>query len=305
MKSIYRHIAILSIVAFVLMQSSCYREKPIQSEIGKPRYQVDANIPEILDLYNTSGVQMIYDFDGAIAKWNLGKLSSKGLYIPINKEDPEAMASLKANLSYILDEFVNLYPKEFQKKYMPLRIFLCDSIKGVRFKNIEEFAYYGIDHIAINLYKKGDKVNGPDGRAMTFNDIDAYYDAAFLSLHTTLFQQLSVYKAEWSHAFLSINEGMYNVNLVKREDEPDFDPRKYGFWTYDEDYAGWAWYHTVTVEKDISDFIERFITKSESENLSDMESFPLLRQKYDILRAFIKDNFGVDMQEIGNKRSNQ
>lgn len=305
MNSIYKHIAILSIATCVLLLSGCYGEKPIQSEIGKPRYQVDANITEILELYNNSGIQMIYDFNGATAKWNLGSTSTKGIYIPINKEDPDAMATLKANLPYILDEFVNLYPKEFQRKYMPLRIFLCDSIRGVRGKNIEEFAYYGIDHIAINLYKKGDKVNGPDKRAKTFTDIDAYYDAAFLSLHTTLFEQLSKYKAEWPQAFLSINEGMYNVNLVKRVDEPNFDPRKYGFWTYDEESMALKFYHSINKDKDIADFIERFITKSESENLSDMEGFPLLRQKYDVLRAFIKDNFGLDMQEIGNKRSNQ
>lgn len=301
MKTIYKLTIILSLATLLL--SSCYREKPITSEIGKPRYHVDTTIPEIANLYKNTGVQVVYEFNGATVKWDLGSASSRGKYVPFESDDPKRMEIIKANLPYIFEEFIDLYPEDFKKNYMPLRIFLCDSISAVRYRTVEEYAYYGVDHIAINLYKEGEKDYSNTTKPVPFESIDAYYDKAIIKIHLALFTQLSTYKAEWPQAFLAFNEDMYDKNIIKRADAPDFDPRTYGFWTYDTESMARAWYHAVKKDKDIADFVERFITKSEAENMADMEGFPILRSKYDILRQFIKKEFGLDLQELGNKRS--
>lgn len=299
--SIIKRITLIATLlgTLTILVSSCYREKPITSELGKPKYKIDSSIPEVAKLYKESSIQIIYQFDPATVNWNLGK-GNKGVYSAIDANDPDKMAALKANLPYLIDQFINLYPQDFQREHMPLRVILCDTIKGVRSRDKEEFSWHGIDHLSINIYREGDhyKVNR---KKVPWTDMETYYQAAIPQLHIRLFEHLSAYKAEWPHSFFDFAEGSYDINLVKRADAPNFNPREYGFWTYDEDSMATAWYHTITKEKDVSDFVTRMVTKSETENLEAMEGFPILRAKYDILRTFIKEQYKFDLQEIGNK----
>lgn len=304
---------VIALSTVALLLGSCHREKPITSEIGKPLYEIkDGNHPAdhaIYELYKKTGIQTIYNFDPKIAKWDLGALSSSGQYVAPHDNEQATKDNIAQNLEYILKDFVDLYPLEFKQKFMPLRIYLCDSI--IMNAEAERMVWYGRDHIAINLYKDGEKdydqkkVKDPITKKMVyppFSSMEEYYAKATQRMHSILFTYLSQYRVSWPQSFLTYCAHMYGENFpVEAEKEPNFDPRSYGFWSYDE-MNTFKYYRAIKEDQDITDFVERMIGYTEAENLAAMEGFPELKAKYNILRDFIKENFNVDLQEIGNKK---
>ena len=52
--------------------------------------------------------------------------------------------------------------------------------------------------------------------------------------------------------------------------------------------------------EDLRYFIDSMVSRTAEEWASDLE-YPLVQQKYDILREYILENYKIDLREIGNK----
>ena len=68
-----------------------------------------------------------------------------------------------------------------------------------------------------------------------------------------------------------------------------------------------AWYETTNYftnqldkDTDLSSFVMGMILKSSAEWAEDLE-WPLVKKKYDLLRNWIIDTYGFDLQDIGDK----
>lgn len=302
-----KYYLLLATAFFALLLTSCYREKPIQAELGKPRYQItDSSDPVdhlIYQVYAQSGIQLVYDFNTKNVNWNLGTLRSKGRYTILPKGEAKSKEILAQNLKPIVEEFIGKYPIEFQKKYMPLRIFLCDSILGVTARDKEELVWMGRDHLSINLYSEGETNYGTKPRSK-FPDFATFSKESVTKMHTGLFSYLAKYRVAWPESFTNFSSDLYGKNIIKKADAPNFDPRTYGFWDYDKSlYAPRAYYRAIKLEEDIAQFVERFVSYTEEENKAALEGFPELTAKFNILREHIRTHFGLDLQEIGNQKS--
>lgn len=305
---------IIGLLVAILLVSSCYREKPINSEIGKPLYTIeDSDDPLdhlIYQVYKESDVQILYDFDPKVARWNLGSIlgaaGSGGSYVPFDLEDTEKVSYIKPNLDRIIEDFFDQYPVDFQRKYMPLRIFLCDTI--VKTASSQYVTYYGIDNMAINLFTPGEKDHlSTEYTKPVVADIDEYYSKISGKLHSALFAFLFTFREEAPNQFVQFSQGLYGKRLrsdlgLQQQGDNDFDVKTLGFWSASPD----TFYDDNLVmhkePEDIAEYVERMVGYTEAENMAEMEGYAVMINKYNALRNYIKEAFGFDLQEIGNNK---
>lgn len=293
MKRQYTSLSPLFLLVMILaspLLTSCQMEDKIVSELGKPKYVIeDSDDPIdhlIYEIYKETGTQIIYNFDPEDAQWNLGTSALLApAYKPIDISIPEKKEALAKSLQLLKSGFLDKYPVEFQKKYMPLRVFMCDSIGARRQFLVDQ----GRDHIAMNVYT-------PDDKKMTE---EQYIKAIKPELHGITWRHIFTYRIGIPEHFMSFSGEWYGKNLPYERKDPDYDIRMDGFWSYDE-LNSFKFYHAIKAEEDIADYVVRMTTVSEAENMEAMKGFDIMISKYKVLREFIKQQTGLDLQQIGN-----
>lgn len=286
-----------------LLLASCYHEAPVHSELGQPKYEIkdgpDYVSSTIYRIKEETGTQVVYDFKGGDAAWNLGSLLSNKIYIPIDTDDPTDVAMVEPNLRYLEEQVLSKYSADFQKKYFPVRIFLADSLK--RNKRVEAFVFTARDHVAINMYKEGDKMTRGSGLSPV-NTKEDYLAQFAPQVHSGLWEFIFTYRIDPPNSFYAYSAEVYKKNFGDKTDKT-FDIRQAGFWTYDEFNSFGKNYRAVDASTDISDYIFRMTSLSEAEITEAMGGYQMMLDKYHTLRSFIKELTGMDLQEIGNSAS--
>lgn len=301
-RNILQAIQIGSMLLFIVALSSCYGEKEVVSELGKPMYEIkDSSDPLdhlIFQIKQQTGVQVIYKFDALDAQWNLGQkrpYGSGGEYTPYEDLTPENRALILKTLSRVKKEFLDSYPIEFQKNYMALHIFLCDTVmvKG----SAVAPAASARDHLAINVLGV-DEYKIVKRKKVPLNE-EEYFDEMMAKLHMLLWKNIFTYRMTIPTSFLGLSAGKYKQNLGEQAD-PNYDIRMDGFWTYDW-LNSFKYYKAVDETTDVSDYIQKMVSMPESKVYEAMGGYEVMKSKYLVLRNYIKEQTGIDLQEIGNK----
>lgn len=286
----------MCLVAGSLLQS-CYQDEDINSKLEEPRYTVEQGDHPldqfIYQYYQENNSYILYNYDEGDYKWNLTKI------IPLELVQQPDKDLLNKGIQCMQKTWMDFYTPEFQKQYFPYKILLADSVQihsellGVR----DTLAYGALNYLAF----------GHIGSAMdsyTASDLKRVageLNGIFWGVQLYKYQRINV-----SEAFFMVSgEDMYGENLKLLRTEQEVidnitpDQRKYGFWDEIDD-GNSNTYMAPSREKDIYAFVRMICSHTTEEMSVLMASYPKLEDKYQILTAYILDNYGVDLQAIGD-----
>lgn len=282
----------LFITLFLL--AACSEDKPL-GEI--PVIGLDYTLPQgespdddrIMELHEKYGSYFLYEFTLRDFEWTqINDNTLRGTY-EYTPADPQYVGEM---LDLLNDIWFQFYPEEFLKETIPYRVFLVSTLDWLAFGDpIQQFGRTGENQIALSL---------------CCDTLVKMSNATKLEYKNWLHGQLWY---QWpTNGTVEIPEEFYEVSDYSEftsMDTPETrnEARERGFVVDNYDYAWWTYadWNTGMLSKDsdCSAFIGRMVTQTEAEWAEDL-TYPLVKQKYDILRDWFQEQYGFDIQAIGN-----
>lgn len=278
-----KHSYYLPILILLTSLIACEKEAPIKAELGKPRFEIkDSNDPidhRIYDLYQRTGVQIVYKFDTRDYSWNLGAYPQKVLFDSL--AHTKSREDLAAGLDYLNEALLDHYSDTFKTKYFPLRLFLADSIVKINKNEILE-AVVGRDHLLIgNIRAQAIRSDNAETKAAKRGTLNGLL---WRFIHDNGLIELP-------EEFFTPSKEFYSVFL--KEDIKKTDPREYGFLAFGEN-------NTPSPEEDVQAFVHFITGLNRDAREAQLGNYNLLRSKYQVLTSFIKKTYHVDLEKIGD-----
>ena len=281
--------------ALLLVCASCYKEKPIISELGEPRHElVDSNEPArhyTYELWKNTGTIILDDYDELDYKWNVSANSPNVLTLP--EKDPELYdAAITLLRSIWLDD----YTEDFIRNYFPVKILLADTIRDNKYQGEiwdDQISQHGRAYIAVGRIRKDCFPVGAEDQTTAKGKLHATLWADFICKNNLI---------QLPQAFFIPCEDHYSESMSKNKHRDDMEYiREMGFWRYDERNLSNEWMLPDRIG-DISDFIEMIVTHTAEEMSAELKGYETLTIKYNILLKAISEACGIDLQAIGNKK---
>lgn len=241
----------------------------------------------IMDLYEKYGSYFLYDFTVADLNWN--QVANSTLYKLALGEPKYALDMLN-----LLDEvWLKFYPEEFLKKNLPYRIFMADTIYMVLsyMDRPTECVKTGDNSLAFG-YMNEDVKNKTAAEKLELKN----------TVQSLFFDLLQTRKA------ISIPEEFYKISdySTKASTDPnDADyARKRGFVAnaqYGNEWCTYVNWQTKTLlpSDDLNYFLSSILRRTSEQWASDL-TYPLVKQKYDILVDHFKKEYNLDLAKIGD-----
>lgn len=278
-----------------LLLAACSKDEKIDYI---PDVELDYVLPQggnsaadkrIVEFNEKYGSYILYEFDQKDFEWTQvedSKLKGIYKYTPADLDYVDEMLDL-------LDEiwFFDFYPDDFLRLTTPYRVFLTATLDWSYYGYpISEFTRTGENQIAISCCSD---------------------TLTKLSKETKLEFKISLQRALWlnwlRNGLISIPKEFYAVSDYSSV--ADIDPSSHNYAAkrgFVRDGYGNDWYvrnNWITgrlIETDDSAaFIGGMVTRSSEEWKVDLE-YPLVRKKYDILRKWIQEKYGFDIQLVGD-----
>ena len=236
----------------------------------------------IVDFYGTYGTYILYEFTERDFNWSQVEGSSSSY--TFESADPTYVGKM---LDLLEDTWFGLYSTDFNKKYLPYKIFLTSTLGIV----------------------SGETVTAKEVRAMNRQVAVAHCSAILdeMTVDDKLNFKNTLQAALWENwmNIMEMPEDFYEGSVYsgKASDDPtspDY-ARTRGFIAYNgsEWSVNVSWPYELDPETDLASYLVGMVTRTSEEWASDLE-YPLVKQKYDILRDWIQEKYGFDIQEIGN-----
>lgn len=252
--------------------------EPWEDEYVLPQGKSDAD-DRIVAFYEQYGTYILYEYTYLDFRYELPTYDYE---LP----DP---VYVKDMLDFLDEIWFNFYPDDFKKKYLPLKIFLAKLLAPEYggYRCFVESSCVGIGYCDAILQEFT-----PEEKLKFKQDLQTNLWSIYLELFEIPeeFFQLSSY-----------------ANEADTDPESENYARRRGFVEqYAIDGAPSAWYtwgdHRGEIEKerDLDSFIKGMILRTSEEWAADLE-WPLVKEKYDLLRTWIQETYGFDLQKIGDK----
>lgn len=245
-----------------------------------PQGKSDAD-DRIVEYYNQYGTYILYEYTDLDFRYELGDTYMHEL------PDPAYVGDM---LDFLEDIWFDFYPADFHKKFMPLKIMLADYIAS-------EDIWTGT--MIPTFYASGAACIGFGFCSDTLQKISPATKLEFKrKLHENFW-------FKWGE-IIEIPEEFYEVSdyshaAVSEPTSEDY-TRKRGFVTY----SGFEWSLYVNSQTKMLDektdfwsYLIGFVTRSSADWEEDLK-WPLVKQKYDILRNYLQDTYGFDIQKVGD-----
>lgn len=286
-KNDMKEIKIYLILLSTLLLSACAEDKkigeiePLAPDYVLPQGKSPAD-ERVVALFDKYGTYFLYEYTVADFNWRQG---GGGLNYEYTVPDPRYVGNILDLLEKIWFEF---YPEEFHKKYMPRKVFLTGTLE-----NNGRWIYSRVDQNQIALGYCSEVLTEMSG------DFKLEYK---IELQRVLLK-------DWiNRGIITIPDEFYGVSDYSYEadvydpESPDY-ARTRGF-VAKKDGSEWCdrvnWQtNMLDRSDDLSTFIDSMVGRSSEEWTSDFE-YPLVKQKYDILREYILKSYKVDLREIGD-----
>ena len=242
----------------------------------------------IVDLYEKYGSYFLYDFTLLDLNWN--QVANSTSY-KLALGDP----AYAGDMLDLLDEvWLQFYPEEFLKKNLPYRVFMADTIYQVLsyMDRPIECAKTGDNSLAFG-YMNADTKKKTAAEKLALKN----------TVQTLFFDLLQVRKA------VSIPEEFYKISdySTKASSDPNDDDyaRKRGFVAnpqYGNEWCTYVNWQTTTLlqSDDLTYFLASILCRTSTQWASDL-TYPLVKEKYDILVNHFKKEYNIDLAKIGNK----
>ncbi len=223
---------------------------------------------------------------------------------PENQDKRKELESLKKDTlmmgyNVLKKVFIDLYNDEFKQKYFPFRIFLAHTLnysESSRFRR-DQISYYGQSFLAMGKIRKG--INELTGEEL--NEFKGAINAKFWGGYLNINNKYKI-----PESFFEVSSKFYKINLRNLEENVgkkniDISYYTYGFCEADRKGLGEVenkYKMGPDQDQDIEDTMKAIVSLSKTELDNAMESHPLLRQKYDILVSYFKEQLGIDITKI-------
>lgn len=274
------------------LASACYSHEELSVEPGKPKFKIeDSTDPvdhEIYEIHKKTGVQILYDYKPNDYRWNLGAVQTTSDFDTVML--PKEREALALGMKYVNTTLLRHYSEDFKRHFFPLRIFLADSIYH-RARKKEIMVAPGRDHILIG------NINKSILEKITPKQLKERQGI----LNATLWSKFFLEKegVEFPPAFGTLSQDYYN-HFLNKPPLKTMDPREMGFWGKIQNTMD-IYPRTPKDEKEDVFFFIQKMTSFDKETLDQqMKGFPVLIEKYNILRKYLIEVHKIDLQEIGN-----
>lgn len=285
MKTINNYILVL--ISFVVV--ACYPKEDISAELGEPKHVVEYKDNPIdsyiYNLYVSTGVFLLYEFDDMDYKWNMGStaLSSYNL----NRQTDRTV--LTDGIKYLDKVLMDYYSDDFKKKYFPLNLFLCDSIrKGAIVESLPVLV--GRNYMAIG------QINGLL-KEMTATELNVNKGIINGEMWGNIIYTNNLINIP--DDFFAPGDEYYGNKIGSNTDSPPFDAKKFGFWNMDPGLSTSYAFMAPKRNVDVAQFVQTITSHSYEEIMQMMQGYPILYNKYIILTNYLKSEYGLDLQAIG------
>lgn len=254
--------------------------EPWNEEYVLPQGKSDAD-DRIVKYYNQYGTYILYEYTDLDFRYELGSTYIHELPDPTYVNDM---------LDFLEDIWFNFYPADFHKKFMPLKIMLADYIATEDLWTgaiIPTFMASGAACI---------------GFGFCSDTLQKMSPATKLKFKTDLHEQFWFKWGEmikFPEEFFEVSD--YSHAAITDPTSDDY-TRKRGFVTY----SGYEWsltghYQTGVLDQqtDFWSYLIGFVIRSSDDWEEDLK-WDLVKKKYDILRNYIQDTYGFDLQKVGD-----
>lgn len=252
-------------------------------ELPQGKSNADDRIMAYHDLY---GTYILYEYTDWDYRYEL--TNSYNFKLP----DPIYVGDM---LDLLEDIWFDFYPVDFHKKYMPLKIMLAEYLE---YEDIwmETSTFYFV-------LTRNSSAIGIGFCSDTLRKITSQTKLEFKNnLQRNLWYDWLT-RIDFPDEFFEISD--YSCAAVLDDSSSDY-TRSRGFVAdyYNDYYNEWStkvdWQtRLLNKQTDLRSFIMGMIVRSTADWKDDLE-WPLVKQKYDILRDWIQKEYGFDIQEIGN-----
>lgn len=287
-----RLLNIILALSLSILFTGCYSKEELTSELGEPHHKiVDSQEPVdkfIFTQFKNTGVCILYDFNTLDYKWNLN-VSDLSEYDIVKQTDK---AVLSYGISYLDKVLWAYYDNDFKKKFFPLNILLCDSIRKGNIKT-SLITTSGRNYLAIGKISSGIE----NTSEVELNDLKGIING---NMWGNNFYTNNV--LDFPQEFFIPCEEMYGYKIGSKTDVPAFDSKKLGFWEKDASTSTTSSYMAPRKQGDIAQFIQQITSNSYEEIMAKMNGYPILYNKYVILTNYMKEHYNIDLQEIGNNK---
>ena len=265
--------------------------EPLTPDYELPQGESEAD-DRIVEMYEKYGTYVLYDYTEKDLYYDTGIDQYMVIY---ELPDPQYVEDMMDLLDKV---WFKVYPESFNQQTLPYQIFLTKKIEGlsaVTGEVISEKTVYSGNH-SFMVGKCDEKL-----KDFTQEEMRDFKNTLQVALWSFIIRQE---KVEFPKEFFEISD-YTSVAIKDDETSPDY-ARARGFLEGYNREGTTCWYtqlgypsNTIDDGADLSTFIECMLTRSTEEWASDWE-WPLIKEKYDILRTYFIEHYDVDLQEIGN-----
>jgi len=278
----------------------CYDSDNVSSELAEnkldPKPSSDPLDQSIYEFFETSNSTISYQYDTLEYQWNFNR--NHNIYV------------LQENREYLLNgvKFINkvfgdAYSEDFKKKHFPPRIFLADSLNigDLYSKILDMVSTSGNNHIAIGRIRENLENLSIADLTLYKADINATFWGGYLYNND---------KLHIPDAFFDVCKDRYDANFkyagafpeFKGLDRDEIDTKLVGFWGANPATTDDWYYMSPTESVDIYQYIFKITSTDIGIIQPILDTYPKMKEKYTILTEYIKKDFGIDLQEIGNNK---
>ena len=241
----------------------------------------------IVEVFDKWGTYILYEYTDADLRW---------LQVDVNDQwngyeytDPDTLY-VDEMMDFLQKAWFDFYPDSFHQAFMPKKVFLTSELKFVD-------DYMG--ELFYDAQMSGTQIVISHCNESLVEMTDAEKRVLKNQLQSALW-------GAWLNDF-EIPEAFYEVSsysMVASSNPSDWNyAREMGF-IADEGGSEWSTmdpYPSTTLNKnwDLQSFLIALRNRTEEEWAEDL-TYPLVKQKYDILRNYFQENFQFDIQKIGN-----
>lgn len=243
----------------------------------------------IVELYNKYGTYFLYDFTSRDFEWI--QVGVDDPYKHYTSADPLYVGDM---LDLLQDIWFKFFPDEFLKKTLPYKVFLVDTL-GKEVRGTLEICFFRMRDDKIAVGHCSDTLTKLSGSMkMAFKN----------SLHEALWK-------DWlDRGIIQMPDEFYDVSnyvnpIIPLSPEGE---RERGFVSnllsvgMEIDWVLFTWnYSTEEIKKasDANAYLNKMLFWSSDEWEADF-AYPLVKEKYNILRNYFIETYGIDVRQIGD-----
>lgn len=289
---------LISMVFGLVLLAGCQKEDSLNAALDKPRYILqpgdNATDQFIYQFYQDYGTYILYNYDSLDYQWNLTRIMDLEFVIQKDKE------LVLKGIQTMKKVWIDFYPADFVKQFFPYKIILADTIWDSSSSIIprhDACCFSAINYVAFGRVHEDVDAISSDSLKTISGVVNGIFWGQYLAKYNRVSIPQQLYQVSGDEYY---NENLQNYRTPEEiENNVRLDPRKYGF--LEEVYDGLdETVKTPTYEEDVEMFVRYITSHTEEEMIVLMNGFPKLQDKYHILKVFILDTYGVDIQSIGN-----